>query len=90
MQSTSHPIVVVGAGAAGLLAALFAARHGRDVVLLERTEDGGKKILISGGGMCNLTNCDSTDHFLASFGLKKKANFLKPALLNLNSEDTRE
>ena len=48
------PVAVVGAGAAGLLAALFAARSGADVILLERTDDGGRKILISGGGRCNV------------------------------------
>ena len=50
----THPVVVVGAGAAGLLAALTAARRGVDVVLVESTEDGGRKILISGGGRCNI------------------------------------
>jgi len=50
-----HPIIVVGAGAAGLMAAIFAASTARlPVVLLERTEDGGRKILISGGGRCNI------------------------------------
>ena len=44
----------MGAGAAGIMAAIFAARHGADVVLLERTVDGGRKILISGGGRCNI------------------------------------
>lgn len=48
------PIVVIGAGAAGLMAALTAARQGADVVLIERTKDGGRKILISGGGRCNI------------------------------------
>jgi predicted Rossmann fold flavoprotein len=47
-------VVVIGAGAAGLLAALFAGRGGRSVLLLERTADGGRKILISGGGRCNI------------------------------------
>src|SRR5687768_3869075 len=47
-------VVVLGAGAAGLLAALTAARRGADVVLVESTEDGGRKILISGGGRCNI------------------------------------
>jgi len=47
-------VVVIGAGAAGLLAAAFAAGEGRRVVLLERTRDGGRKILISGGGRCNI------------------------------------
>jgi len=47
-------VVVVGAGAAGLLAALFAGRSGARTILLERTRDGGRKILISGGGRCNV------------------------------------
>lgn len=45
--------VVIGAGAAGLVAAIFAAERG-SVVLIERTSDGGRKILISGGGRCNI------------------------------------
>lgn len=47
-------IVVVGAGAAGLVAAIFARSGGAPVTLLERTSDGGRKILISGGGRCNI------------------------------------
>lgn len=47
-------IVVVGAGAAGLVAAIFARSTGAPVTLLERTSDGGRKILISGGGRCNI------------------------------------
>ncbi len=47
-------VVVIGAGAAGLMAAIFAARAGARVRLLERTRDGGRKILISGGGRCNV------------------------------------
>lgn len=52
--STSTPVVVVGAGAAGLVAAIFARRAGQPVVVLEKTADGGRKILISGGGRCNI------------------------------------
>jgi len=44
----------VGAGAAGTMAAIFAASKGADTRLLERTKDGGRKILISGGGRCNI------------------------------------
>jgi len=51
---TNRSVVVVGAGAAGLLAAIAAAETGTRVVLLERTRDGGRKILISGGGRCNV------------------------------------
>ncbi len=47
-------VVVVGAGAAGLLAALSAARAGRRVLVLEAARDAGRKILVSGGGRCNV------------------------------------
>ena len=47
-------VVVIGAGAAGSMAAIFAAKSGAETVLLERTRDGGRKILISGGGRCNV------------------------------------
>jgi predicted Rossmann fold flavoprotein len=50
-------LVVVGGGAAGLMAAIFAAEHaprGTRILLLERSRDGGRKILISGGGRCNV------------------------------------
>ena len=45
---------MIGAGAAGTMAAIFAASAGTRVVLFERTRDGGRKILISGGGRCNV------------------------------------
>ena len=47
-------IAVIGAGAAGTMAAIFAAQSGAETFLLERTRDGGRKILISGGGRCNV------------------------------------
>jgi predicted Rossmann fold flavoprotein len=47
-------VAVIGAGAAGLVAASFAAADGAHVTLIERTRDGGRKILISGGGRCNV------------------------------------
>jgi hypothetical protein len=47
-------VAVIGAGAAGSMAAIFAARGGAETTLLERTRDGGRKILISGGGRCNV------------------------------------
>lgn len=49
-----HRVVVIGAGAAGSMAAIFAATNGAETTLLERTRDGGRKILISGGGRCNV------------------------------------
>jgi predicted Rossmann fold flavoprotein len=47
-------VVVIGAGAAGSMAAIFSAKGGANTTLLERTRDGGRKILISGGGRCNV------------------------------------
>lgn len=47
-------VIVIGAGAAGSMASIFAAAAGAETVLLERTRDGGRKILISGGGRCNV------------------------------------
>lgn len=57
MPPTTSPrrrVVVIGAGAAGSMAAIFAAAAGAETTLLERTRDGGRKILISGGGRCNV------------------------------------
>jgi predicted Rossmann fold flavoprotein len=60
-------VVVVGAGAAGLVAAGFAAAGGATVTLIERTKDGGRKILISGGGRCNvLPSVLAPDRFVAA------------------------
>lgn len=53
-QQTSRRVVVIGAGAAGTMAAIFAAQAGAHTTLIERTHDGGRKILISGGGRCNV------------------------------------
>jgi predicted Rossmann fold flavoprotein len=50
----TKPIAIVGAGAAGLAAAIHAGGHGVPVIVLESTADGGRKILISGGGRCNV------------------------------------
>jgi predicted Rossmann fold flavoprotein len=47
-------VAVIGAGAAGTMAAIFSAAGGAETLLLERTADGGRKILISGGGRCNI------------------------------------
>ncbi|HUQ18097.1 MAG TPA: aminoacetone oxidase family FAD-binding enzyme, partial [Gemmatimonadaceae bacterium] len=53
-SDSARRVVIIGAGAAGSMAAIFAARGGAETILLERTRDGGRKILISGGGRCNV------------------------------------
>jgi predicted Rossmann fold flavoprotein len=52
----STDVVIIGAGAAGLMCALTAARRGRQVLLVDHSNKAGKKILMSGGGRCNFTN----------------------------------
>ena len=58
-------VLVIGGGAAGIMAAIFAARAGADVTLLEHNEKLGKKIYITGKGRCNLTTDCTRDEFLA-------------------------
>ncbi len=55
----NYDVVVLGGGAAGLMCAIEAGKRGRSVVVLERNERLGKKILISGGGRCNFTNLNA-------------------------------
>lgn len=55
-----YDIIVLGAGAAGLFCALTAGQRGRRVLVLEKSNKAGKKILMSGGGRCNFTNLDVT------------------------------
>lgn len=61
---TARKILVIGGGAAGMLAALFAARAGAMVTILERNEKLGKKIYITGKGRCNLTNAADREEFM--------------------------
>ena len=57
-------VIVIGGGAAGMVAAIFAARNGKKVTLIEKNEKLGKKLFITGKGRCNFTNaCDTEDLF---------------------------
>src|SRR6202166_3384755 len=59
-------VIILGAGAAGLMCALTAGQRGRKVLLLDHADRVGAKILISGGGCCNFTNLQSApDRFLS-------------------------
>jgi predicted Rossmann fold flavoprotein len=76
-------VVVLGAGAAGLMCALEAGRRGRRVVLLDHAERVGKKILISGGGRCNFTNINCRpENFLS-----ENPHFAKSALARFTPAD---
>ncbi len=56
MSSKQYDVLVIGAGASGLMTAYMAAQRGRRVVVVEKANKVGKKILMSGGGKCNFTN----------------------------------
>ena len=64
----SGPVIVVGAGAGGMMAAGRAAEKGAEVLLLEKTAGPGKKILVSGKSRCNLTNARELQEFLSMYG----------------------
>lgn len=76
------PIIIVGAGAAGLWAAAKCARAGARVLLLEKTVRAGTKILASGGTRCNLTTTLGPEDAGRLFGTRAE-RFLRPALRNL-------
>jgi predicted Rossmann fold flavoprotein len=80
-------VVVIGAGAAGLMAAIFAARAGRRVVVVERTRDGGRKILISGGGRCNVLPSELNP---ASYVTESSPNTLRKMLLSWPLPEQRQ
>ena len=72
-------VLVVGAGAAGMMAAIQAARRGRSTLLLEKKQRPGLKILISGGGRCNLTTTRTGADLEAQYGAVR-GRFLRHAL----------
>ncbi len=64
IRNNMKKIAVIGCGAAGMMAALSAAKSGGSVTIFEKNEKPGKKIYITGKGRCNVTNaCDVTDYF---------------------------
>lgn len=71
-------VIIIGAGAAGLF--LSANLTTNKALLFEHGTEVGKKLLITGGGMCNLSNTLATEQFLSHFGSKAQRNFLLPAL----------
>ena len=59
-MAETHDVVIIGAGAAGLMCGRVAGRRGRSVVILEHAKRPAEKIRISGGGRCNFTNMHAT------------------------------
>jgi predicted flavoprotein YhiN len=76
-------IIVIGAGAAGLMCAIEAGKRGRSVLVLDHAERPGQKISISGGGRCNFTNVQmGHEHYLSG-----NPHFCKSALARFTPHD---
>jgi predicted Rossmann fold flavoprotein len=78
-----YDVIVIGGGAAGLLCAIEAGKRGRGVLVIERNDRIGRKILISGGGRCNFTNLYATpEHFIS-----ENPDFCRSALASYTPDD---
>ena len=73
---TETDVIIIGAGASGLMCAIEAGKRGRQVMVLDHANKAGKKILMSGGGRCNFTNYSiDPDNFISN-----NPHFCKSAL----------
>ncbi len=102
MQTNSYDLIIIGAGAAGLMAAAEASRLGLKVLVLEGQREAGLKILVSGGGRCNVTNarisekdysagCPHTlKHVLKTFSSREVVEFFERWGASLSLQETGE
>ena len=87
MNNNSADIIIIGAGASGLMAAYTAVKYScAKVILLEKNNQIGKKLLITGKGRCNLTNNCSVDEFLNNVCTNRK--FLMSAINSFSPQKT--
>ncbi len=83
-----YDLIVIGAGAAGMMAAITAAREGKKVLILEKLSQPGAKLKATGGGRCNLTNTLAKDEFISRFG--KNGKFMTTALNRFDNNNLRD
>lgn len=87
MDKYQYDVIVIGAGSSGLMAAGAAAANGKKVLVLEKNKELGKKLRITGGGRCNITNATFDERvFLKKFGDSEK--FLYSPLSQFGVQDT--
>ncbi len=79
----THNVIIIGAGAAGLMCAIEAGKRGRSVLVFEHNDKVGEKILISGGGRCNFTNRNAD----AVNFISRNPHFCKSALSRFSASD---
>ncbi len=88
MKTHEYDLIVVGAGAAGMMAAITSARDAKNVLLLEKLSQVGAKLKATGGGRCNLTNTLSQEDFMKKFG--RDGRFMQDALKAFSSSDLQD
>ena len=86
MDEMIYDVIVVGAGAAGMMAAGTAARNGMRVLLLEKMEKSGRKVRITGKGRCNVTNARPAEEFAEH--VRSGARFFSVAFAEFNNRST--
>ena len=80
-----YDLIVIGAGASGMIASITSARDSKKVLLLEKLPQIGAKLKASGGGRCNLTNTLSQDEFMSHFG--RDGRFMQDALKSFSNKE---
>lgn len=85
-MNSDADVIVIGGGAAGMMAAITAAENGKDVIIAERNDRLGKKLLITGKGRCNVTNNSDCENILKNIPVNSK--FMYSALMNFTPQDT--
>ena len=81
-------VIVVGAGAAGMMAAITAAKQGNRVTMIEKTSSAGNKIKITGKGRCNITFDGDIDDFKRN--IVKNDKFMYSSFINFSNNDVIE
>ncbi len=78
--------IIIGAGAAGCMAAIFAARYGKSVLVFEPNEKIGRKLRITGKGRCNITNNSTVEEHIKNIPVNSR--FMYSAFSSFSAEDT--
>ncbi|HCE44159.1 MAG TPA: NAD(P)/FAD-dependent oxidoreductase [Lentisphaeria bacterium] len=87
-DNRKYDLIIVGGGPAGLMAAISASRKSARILVLEKMDSPGRKLLATGGGRCNMTNLLPKDRLADSFG--RHGRFIIPALNSLDPEGLRK
>lgn len=84
-MNTNYDVIVIGGGTSGLMAAIAAGMQQANVLLIEKNRKFGKKLLMTGGGRCNVTNCQSINHLIEH--IPGNGKFLHSTFAQWNNQD---